>query len=182
MRGFVFTEFIELVEGLYGTELVDQLFDSTELDSGGAYTAVENYDHKEMARLVTNLSELVDATVPDLFKAFGEQLFGYLASTHQQLILGLNHPFELFEQLEHHVHAGVRKLYPEAETPYFDTVRLESGTMRLTYRSSRAMPDLAEGLIVGACRHFGRTPKIRREDRSDGQGTEVDFFIDITKS
>ena len=53
MRGFVMTEFVELAERLFGEELVDRLLDSADLPSGGAYTAVDNYDHGEIVKLVT---------------------------------------------------------------------------------------------------------------------------------
>jgi Haem-NO-binding len=44
MKGMVFTEFLELVERSWGEELVDELIESCELASGGAYTSVGTYD------------------------------------------------------------------------------------------------------------------------------------------
>jgi hypothetical protein len=181
VRGFIFTEFVELIEQQFGEELADRLLDSTSLASGGAYTAVDNYDHEELVRLVAKLSDLVDVPVADLLQSFGVQLFEFLARSHSTVMTNIGDPFDLFDQLESHIHAEVRKLYPNAEVPFFDTERTDSQSMRLSYRSSRAMPDLAEGLIMGACRHFDRGVEIRREDRSGGKGTDVDFFVTLTE-
>ncbi len=48
MKGIVFTNFFEMVEEKIGFELVDQLIEGTELATGGAYTTIGTYDHKEL--------------------------------------------------------------------------------------------------------------------------------------
>ena len=65
MRGFIFVEFIELVERLHGIEVADELIDSSQLPSGGAYTSVATYPADEMVTLVTRLSEMTDVPVAD---------------------------------------------------------------------------------------------------------------------
>ena len=40
MKGIVFTEFLEMVESKFGIEMVNGLLDSSELASGGVYSAV----------------------------------------------------------------------------------------------------------------------------------------------
>ena len=39
MKGVVFTEFFDMLEQAHGYELVDKLLETTELESGGVYTA-----------------------------------------------------------------------------------------------------------------------------------------------
>lgn len=179
MRGFIFTEFVEMVEETWGVEVADRLTDECELESGGAYTAADVYATSEIVALVSKLSEVVDMPVPTLLQVYGRSLFEYLARSHHRIMEGIDHPFELFRGLEQHVHTEVRKLYPNAEVPYFDCADTGAESMRLRYKSSRAMPDLAEGLIHGACAHFGREVDVRREDRSGGAGSEVDFFVTL---
>lgn len=177
LRGFIFTEFIELVEQLHGDTLADRLIDACELPSGGAYTSVDNYPAEELVALVIKLGELTDTAVATLLRTFGERLFHYLADSHRELVKGIHHPFDLFDCLEEHVHSEVRKLYPNAEVPFFDCNRLSTTEFRLQYRSERALPDLAEGLIAAACQHFGTTATIRQSDQSNGENTTVDFHV-----
>ena len=54
---------------------------------------------------------MTEIPIPDLLKAYGEHLFGYLAKAHAGIMDGLDDPFELLAQLEQHVHVEVRKLY-----------------------------------------------------------------------
>ena len=69
MKGIVFCEFVEMMEAEFSAEMADEIISSTELESGGAYTAVGTYDHNEMLALVTQLSEKTGAPVPDLVEA-----------------------------------------------------------------------------------------------------------------
>ena len=57
MKGIVFAEFIELVEDKFGFEIADEIIEESNLPSGGSYTSVGTYDHREMLELVTHLSE-----------------------------------------------------------------------------------------------------------------------------
>jgi hypothetical protein len=177
MLGFIFTELVEFVESAHGEDFVDQWLDSCELKSGGAFTSQADYSHSEMVELVGKLSEMSGAPAPDLLRTFGQHLFGYLQRTHEFVMRSIDNPLDLFENLENHVHVEVRKLYPNAEVPSFETQRLGSDDMVLRYRSSRALPDLAEGLILGAAAHFDRSVRIDREDVSGGSGEAVDFRV-----
>ena len=55
MRGLVFSEFLEFVENAAGEDMVEDMLDECDLESGGAYTSVGNYDHGEIIKMVTFL-------------------------------------------------------------------------------------------------------------------------------
>jgi len=74
MKGVVFTEFFEFVEGRFSPDIADRLIEGATLPSMGIYTSVGTYDHGEMVTLVTNLSAISKIGVPDLLKAFGQHL------------------------------------------------------------------------------------------------------------
>ena len=170
---------VEFVEGAHGLELTDRWLDSCQLESGGAFVATDSYPMSELGELVTRLSETLDAPLPDLLRAFGEHLFGYLASRHGHVMERIDDPLQLFENLENHVHVEVRKLYPDAEVPRFQSERLGEDEMRLVYESSRGLADLAHGLILGAGRHFDCEIDIARRDLSEGAGTQVEFLLSL---
>lgn len=178
MKGIVFTEFLEMVEAKFSPDVADEIIETTELPSGGAYSAVGTYDHGEMVALVTRLAELRETTVPDLMKAFGAHLFSRFTEGYPQFFEGKSTTFDFLAGVEGYIHVEVRKLYPDAELPTFET-SLDGDVLTMTYRSPRRLGDLAEGLIEGCGAHFGESLTIEREEVS-GDGQEVKFVIRVS--
>ncbi len=58
MKGIGCREFIDFVEESIGPEVVDEMIDACDLESGGAYTAVGTYDYREMLALLNNILDL----------------------------------------------------------------------------------------------------------------------------
>jgi hypothetical protein len=85
--------------------------------------------------------------------------------------------FDFLSRIEDHVHAEVRKLYPDAELPTFETRLSDSGTLEMTYRSRRPFADLALGLIQGCLKHYGEDVSIEQVDLSDDGRTHVCFTL-----
>jgi len=174
----VFTEFVEMIDKRYGLDVVDRMIAASDSSCGGSYVSVDTYSHEEFARLIGSLGEIVDAEPGKLLSWFGEQLFGRLALAYAHLLDGIEEPLHLLERLDGYVHFEVQKLEPDAQLPSFEFVRTGPETATMTYRSQRALPDLADGLLRGCFGHFGRQASIRREDRSGGAGTLVDFIVE----
>ena len=82
MKGVVFREFIDFVEDQAGEEVVEDMITRAAPASGAAYTAVGKYDWREMVQMVSALSDITQAPVPDLVRAFGRHLFGRLQSAY----------------------------------------------------------------------------------------------------
>lgn len=180
MKGIVFTEFLEIVEEQIGPEQLEELIAASSLPNAGAYTAVGTYDHAEILRMVEQLSLITGSDRPRLLLAFGEHLFHRLAATHPQFFAGVQDAFALLSQVGPHIHHEVLKLYPEAELPSIETVRLDARRLELIYRSSRPFGDLAEGLIRGCISHFRVPMSLTREDLSITSGHSVRFTISVT--
>ncbi|MEM0912514.1 MAG: heme NO-binding domain-containing protein, partial [Pseudomonadota bacterium] len=53
MKGIVFDEFTEMVEEVFGDDMLDDILDENadKLSSGGAYTSVGTYDHNDLVTL-----------------------------------------------------------------------------------------------------------------------------------
>lgn len=177
MKGIVFTEFLEMVEEKFSPEVADAVIEASALPSGGAYSAVGTYDHREIVTLVTELSKATSLPVPDLMRAFGEHLFGRFVDGYPQFFTGVPSAFAFLGSIEHHIHVEVRKLYPDAELPTFECSSTAPGRLELVYRSSRGFADLAEGLIRGCAAHFGESIAVEREDLSGGRNTHVRFNL-----
>ncbi len=175
MKGIVFSEFMDLVEEKFGLETVDDLIESTNLPSGGSYTAVGTYPHTEMVSMVVRLSEMTDIAIPNLLNLFGHHLFKTFYRNYPGFFAEVKHPFDLLEQIDNHIHVEVKKLYPDAELPRFETFR-EDDKMTMIYKSERKMSDLAIGLIEAAAEKFNTEINIETEFLNE-DGSEVKFKL-----
>ena len=153
MKGVIFTELVSMIERQLGDEVMDDVFDKCPLHSGGAYTSVGTYNHTELLKIVTTLSEDQNTPVPDLVQAFGKHLFEGFTQKTPEFFVKPNNCFEFLESIDGHIHVEVRKLYPDAELPVFDTDYPNDNTLVLTYSSKRPFSDLALGMIK-ACIHY----------------------------
>ena len=177
MKGIVFSEFIEMVERQFSPEMADEIIVAANLPSGGMYTSVGTYDHGEMLALVGQLSEKTNTPSADLVQTFGIYLFGRFYELYPVFFEGVDGTFDFLSQIEEHVHREVRKLYPDAELPTFETSRLDADTLEMTYRSRRPFADLALGLIRGCASHYDEHLAIEQLDLSADGRTHVCFTL-----
>ncbi|WP_019591432.1 heme NO-binding domain-containing protein [Thioalkalivibrio sp. ALE20] len=177
MKGIVFTEFLEMVEDVFSPDVADAIIEHANLPSGGVYTAVGTYDHSEMVRLVTALSRETGTEVDDLLEVFGKYLFGRFRALYPDFFTGVDSAFGFLEHVEDYIHVEVRKLYPDAELPTFDTRRLDSERLVMEYSSARPFAHLANGLIHGCLESFGETAEVDFEDLSHGEDTHTRFTL-----
>lgn len=174
MKGIIFTEFLDMVEDRFSADVAEEMIERSDLESGGAYTMVGSYDHRELLQLVTHLSDLTGAPVRDLVMAYGQFLFSRFVAIYPEILEGIDDPLDFLESVESHIHVEVRKLYPDAELPSLLTRRLDEQTLEATYRSSRPFADVAHALILGCMNHFGSTFDL---DRVEGKDDESAFTV-----
>lgn len=170
MKGIIFTEFLDLVEGKFGMDMVDDIIDACDLPSGGSYTAVGTYDHKEIVDLVVALSQKTEIPVPDLLKVYGEHLFKRFVTLYPRFFERDTDAFGFLEGVENYIHVEVRKLYPNAELPRFETERPDDQSLVMVYHSGRHLEDVAEGLIRGCLSHFKEPAEIFRQAGDEAEG------------
>ncbi|RJG27293.1 heme NO-binding domain-containing protein [Massilia cavernae] len=162
MKGVIFVEFMELVESRMGLDMLDRIIGEADLPNDGAYTSVGTYDHAELVRMVTALSNATGVSTPQLILMFGEHLFTRFSVGYPALFVEAHNTFEFLERIDGVIHVEVRKLYPDAELPSLSCTRPAPGELELLYRSPRGFADLAEGLINGCIRHFGEAITVVR--------------------
>ncbi|MEL6671825.1 MAG: heme NO-binding domain-containing protein [Bacteroidota bacterium] len=164
MKGVIFTEFLEMVEGEFGFEIADKIVQEAELASGGVYTALGTYDHQEMVSMVVNLSQATEISVPKLLHAFGEHAFGQFSKSYGVFFEKATGTIDFLSRLENYIHVEVLKLYPDAELPRFEIHQPNPGILQMIYHSDRGLADFAEGLIAGCIKHFKEDVQLTRED------------------
>jgi hypothetical protein len=177
MKGLIFTEFLEMVEAKFSSDMLDRILESADLPSGGAYTAVGTYDHAEMIELVSCLSGETGIPLQDLVRSFGTHLFERFREAFPMYFEGMESTFDFLRHVQDYIHVEVRKLYPEAELPSFAHETPAADRFVLVYQSTRPFSVLAEGLIKGCIAHFGETIDLSVEDLSEGKGTSARFLL-----
>lgn len=173
MKGVVFTLFHELVESKFGLDMIDELIDETNPESGGIYTSTGTYDHAELVSMVVALSQRSGIPVPDLIQAFGEFLFGAFVKEYPVFFERITTAEDFLSSVEGFIHVEVRKLYPDAQLPTFDWIDNGDGNFTMVYSSQRPFADLAHGLIKACVEHFGGRFEVERE----GSGTHATFRL-----
>jgi Haem-NO-binding len=177
MKGVVFTEFLDMVEGHFSVHMVDDIIEDCDLASGGAYTAVGTYPHEEMVALMISLSKRSGQTVPDLLRFYGQYLFGRFYANYPAFFVGIQDTLSFLAGIEDIIHAEVLKLYPDAELPRFEIEHIDKDKLILLYDSRRHFEDLAEGLILGCISHFGEEIQLRREVFGHGEHRKERFTL-----
>lgn len=177
MKGVVFTEFLDMVEEKFSEDVVDAIIDASELSTGGAYTAVGTYSHTEILQLVTHLSKETKVDVPVLVETFGHYLFQQFTKSYPMFFADVDNSFDFLQTVENHIHVEVKKLYPDAELPTFETTMLDENTLELIYISKRPFANLAEGMIKECALYYKETVEIEVEDNSTDDGMNVRFLI-----
>ncbi len=177
MKGIVFTEFQEMVEKKFGLEVLDKIIETSDLPSGGVWTAVGTYDHQELIQLVTSLSRETKTPVPLLANAFGHHFFDSLVQAFGTLLHGIDSAIDLFAKVESYIHVEVRKLYPQAELPRFEFRQLGDNQWEVRYFSTRPFADLAQGLMEATANHFNEELHIEHEDLDVAIGSAARFVI-----
>lgn len=179
MKGLVFVELLAMAENAFGEDVVDGVIERADLPSGGAYTAVGNYPCDELMTLVRGFSQHSGIPGSELQRLFGHWMMTSFVRHYPDFFVGREGSLDMLATIENEIHVEVRKLYPDADLPYFDIVRPSPTSMRMTYRSPRPLADFCHGLIEGCVSHFGETAVIDRYDRNTEEKTEADFTIRI---
>lgn len=175
MKGVVFTEFSEMVEDRFGLAVADAVLEAS--PNKGSYTAVGDYDFRELVAMVGDLAERTSLPAATLVEAFGHHLFGRFVEAYGQMFVGISTALDLLEKVEDHIHVQVRKLYPKAELPRFDVER-DGSTLYMTYRSPRCLSDLARGLIQGCLDHYETSGTVTAQPQNDA-GSVVRFKVTV---
>lgn len=181
MKGVIFTEFLDMVDGVFSLEMTEKIIAQCDLPSGGSYTATGTYDYSEIVRLVTALHKETDMPVQDLCKTYGAHLFSRFTSLYPQFFNDDDTAFTFIERVENYIHAEVLKLYPDAKVPSISCNRLSDDRMEVTYRSHRCLAPVCHGLILGCFSHFSEQVTVEEEDLSDGREGHMRFVLTRAK-
>jgi len=178
MMGLVFTELLESAERRYGLQVIDAALCGAETSTGGSYTAVARYDHRELLRIVVGLSKETGEELGTIVQHFATDLLDALLQRPEaSAAAGATGTFALLELLEPTIHATVRTLHPAAAPPRFDCTRDADGSLRVVYRSHRCLADFAAAMIRACITRFGERIAIERRMIEADEGEQHEFRL-----
>jgi len=178
MKGIIFTELLAMAEESFGEEVVDHIIEASDLPSGGAYTTVGNYPCEELFILIGGFSKLGGVPSDTVQRQFGHWMMQSFARYYPQFFEGRQGSLDMLEAIEDDIHVEVRKLYPDADLPKFETRRDGVGSLDMIYRSPRPLADFCHGLIEACTDQFGETARITRRDVPEDGQTVATFRVD----
>ena len=156
MQGIIFNALEEFVLENADMEVWNSVIDDSGVANGGAYTAGVTYEDAEIVALASTLCEKLGLPLNDGLKVFGEFLFGFLLNRSPIELKSYDTPQSLLEDLEGVIHRDVKRIHPEAYTPFFEYTPKSDNEGELIYRSKRKLCPVAEGLIQGLAKHFSK--------------------------
>ena len=179
MKGIIFTELLDLMTQELGLVETESLLSSCDLESQCAYTSVGNYPVEELLILTAKYADKTGEPVTSVMFKFAEFLFGKFETTFPQ-VFGQTSLLDFLEKVESFVHPEVRKLYPDAELPSFNTIR-NNDSLVMRYKSKRCLSVFAQGLILAAIKRFDAEATLEIQD-SDASGSETVFVVTSSNS
>lgn len=180
MKGVVFVELMSMAEDMLGEEVVDRVIDSCDLPSGGAYTSVGDYPCAELMTLISGFSKATSLPADELQRLFGHWMMDCFRRNYPKFFVEKKNAFDMLESVEDEVHVEVRKIYPNAELPRFDTRRPDCDSLEMTYSSSRPLVHFCKGLVEACVEDFGEATSIEMEDHSGPNGSLAIFSLSRT--
>jgi hypothetical protein len=176
MKGLILVGFLEWVEERHGDDAVDEVIESTVLESQGAYTSVGVYPYTELIALAETLAEREGRSVSEVLLQYSRESVASVAYGHEHLLQGITGALDLFDQVEGYIHPEVMALYPDAVLPRITTQRMDDGSMQLDYLSHEPLAIMCEGRILGTIDLFGGGFDVRRL-AADPDGYSASFLI-----
>lgn len=178
MKGVLFTEFHNLIEGEFGLEVLDQVIEkaSPALSTSGAYTSVGTYPHTELLAQLDALVSLVDAELDGMLLAYAYRLMDSFESSYPEFFESHTELFSFLLNVESQMHAGVRKLYPDANPPTLEVAQQTDDSLRLIYRSHRPLSVVVTPLLHAAARRY-ETPILVEVVSAADDGTSSEVSI-----
>lgn len=160
MKGSVFQGLSEFIESKFGLDVWQEIIDNNELESEGEYLASDNYSDSELITVITALSKITNLTPEEIQRQFGEVFFDTLMGLVISRVKEIDDLFDFLRAVDTVIHVEVQKSDPMAYLPslFYDQPNKEILVIR--YLSSRKMCYFAEGLILGAAKHFNQEVSI----------------------
>lgn len=153
MKGAIFIALNEMIEEQYGIRLWHKIIDKAGVE--GIFTSTDTYTDQELFNIVAVICDELQADLPTVLRLFGEYLFDFLHKSHPVFADSNVNFFDFISSIDGVIHVEVHKLDELAQTPSIHVQKVNQHEAVLDYFSPRKLCYLAEGLLLGAAKHYG---------------------------
>lgn len=164
MKGYIFTEFLEMVEEQFGLIMMDKIIMATQLESEGVYTSVGSYNQKELFQLINNLSNELNEETKTIMKITGERLYNTYINSFNKRLLSLEFQFSFIERLENYLRDETRKIFNNKEIFNTELVPSENALIITFECNESEVVSLIEGIINGCISASGESVHVKSEN------------------
>lgn len=179
MKGTIFVELVKMAEDAFGESTVDDVLSKANLTNDGAFTTVGNYPCSELVKIVMAFSQHSGLSPDVLQRKFGHWMMDHFVDNFPTFFADKTDSFSLLEAVDGEIHVEVKKLYPEAELPVFETLRVTPKHLKMTYSSPRPLVAFCHGMIEACLERFDQTGTIERQSVA-AQENATTFDIHLT--
>ena len=161
MKGVVFTEFLDLVEQRHGLGAVDAMLLAASLPNGGAYTAIGNYDEREIVLLAEALAAQLRRPVDEVLRNYGRHLGTVLVQRFPRAFGNRDSAPAFLASLETSLPEVLQRC--SRLEPSDHGTASGGGPRVLQYTAGRSLGSLAHGLLEGCLVHCRGCESLRVE-------------------
>ena len=176
MKGVVFTELVNMIEDQFGLEVLDEVIENANLESGGAYTAVGDYPDSEIYSILAELGKITGLNTKQMLAAYSGCFFSMLNLTYTNFFKKHDCALKFLASLDDYIHPEALKLYPGAKVPGFKPNWINDNELELVYTSERKMGDLARGLIDQTISHY-KEEVVVSETYLEKDGSKIKYTL-----
>ena len=153
MKGAIFIALNEMIVEQKGLHTWLRIIDQAKVE--GVYTSTDNYADEQLFTLVSVICDELHLEQQTVLRLFGEYLFHYLHKSHPIFADSNVNFFDFIQSIDNVIHVEVHKLDEHAQTPSITVEQVNDHEALLEYYSPRKLCHLAEGLLLGAAKHYG---------------------------
>jgi hypothetical protein len=160
MKGYIFTEFLEMVEDRYGFVLMDRIILNANLESDGVYTSVGSYPQKELIELMKQLSIEIKEDIKTIMMYTGERIYNTSLNTFNKKLLLLEMNFPFIERLKNYLTNECRSIFNNDEILNVKFTSEENSLIAHFEFKEVETSLLMEGIIKGCISVMGESVNI----------------------
>lgn len=120
MQGIIFNALGDFVEEIAGMEVWNEAIESSLLKSEGAFTSGQTYPDEDAVTLAIFVANKLNIELSEALQAFGRYLFTFMIERGPIEIKQYMNAQSLLQELDGVIHREVRRVQPEAYTPFFE--------------------------------------------------------------
>lgn len=172
MKGVVFIALNDMVEKRFGIDTWESILAQVAPECQGVYTSTEEYPDEDIIKFVSVISETLALPSSEITQTFGHYLFGELNRKYTLFSASCSTLFDFLGSIETVIHKEVKKLYINPNLPTLGCTVTDERNLLMRYHSPRKLCYLAEGLILGAAKHYDE-PVVITHDVCMHRGAKV---------